>query len=63
MVENHDMPLGFTMNLAQNMTAIGQFAGLSTKEKEQAAHRAQSIQTQEEMKLYVDSIAKSTWTR
>lgn len=63
MIENNDMPLGFTMNLAQNMKALGQFAGLTKEEKENVVDGAKAMKSRDEMKLYVDSIAKSEWTR
>lgn len=63
MIENNDMPLEFTMNLAQNMKALGYFAGMSGKEKENVLQGAKGLKSQEEMKLYVDSIARSVLTR
>ena len=51
------VPLGFGMALAQNARAVEMFSQLSKSEKRDILEGARSVQSKQEMREYVDSIA------
>ncbi len=51
-----DMPLGFSMALAQNPAAMDAFAGLSGEGRRQVLEKSRRIRSREEMRSYVDSL-------
>lgn len=54
MIENTELPMGFTMHLAQNQKAMAVFSKLTETEQRDVVERARSINSYEEMKSYVD---------
>lgn len=55
MIENTELPMGFTMHLAQNQKAMSEFARLTEEEKRIVIENARSMGSYEEMRNYVDS--------
>lgn len=58
MIENTDLPLGFAMQLAQNMESMNHFAKLSTEEQKAVADGAKNVSSYNEMKAYVEKLGK-----
>lgn len=54
MIENTELPMGFTMHLAQNQKAMAAFAKLTETEQREIVEKARNINSYEEMKSYVD---------
>lgn len=55
---NGDMPLGFTMALAQNTDALNNFSKLSKDEKQNFINGASNIASKTEMQGYVNSLTQ-----
>ena len=53
-----DLPLGFGYALAQNVRAKDYFMSKSEQEQKEMIHRAQQLQSDEEMLRYVEGLAK-----
>ncbi|WP_124067589.1 hypothetical protein [Clostridium sp. E02] len=56
MIENNELPIGFTMELAQHTDIMSRFAGLPKEQQNQIVNGARSIQSRNEMRGYVESI-------
>ena len=56
-MEQHEIPVGFTMTLAQNPKAMEKFALLSEAEKRQIIAEIHSVNSKAEMHRYVSRIA------
>lgn len=56
LINSSDVPLGFGMALAQNLTAMNTFASLSSQEQQQIIDRTHSVQSKQEMQNLVDSL-------
>jgi len=56
MIKNEDMPIGFTMALAQHMEALDHFAKLSDEERLQVIDRAKLMESKAEMRHYVENV-------
>lgn len=56
MIDNSDMPIGFTMELAQHSDILNRFAGLSEYERKQIVDRARTIDSRNEMRNYVENM-------
>jgi hypothetical protein len=56
MIDNSDLPIGFTMELAQHSEILNRFAGLSEAERNSIVDGARSIESRNEMRNYVESI-------
>ena len=52
------LPLGFGYALAQNVRAKDYFMSKSEQEQKEMIHRAQQLQSDEEMLRYVEGLAK-----
>jgi hypothetical protein len=50
------LPLGFSMALAQNKTAMKHFASLTEQEKQVVLHRAQHVRSKSDMRQLVSSL-------
>ena len=50
------LPLGFSMALAQNQTAMKHFASLTEQEKQVVLHRAQHVRSKSDMRQLVSSL-------
>ena len=57
MIKNEKLPIGFTMELAQHSDQLNQFSHMSIAEQEQIIHKAQNVQSREEMRNLVESIS------
>ena len=56
MIKNEELPIGFTMELAQHSDILNQFAKLSKLEQEIIINVAKSVQSREEMRNYVTNM-------
>ena len=57
MIQNEELPIGFTMELAQHSDQLNQFSHMSRAEQEQIIYKAQNVQSREEMRNLVKSIS------
>lgn len=53
-MDNTDLPLGFSMMLAQNIKSMTQFAKLTEDQRHAVVEGARNIESHEEMKKYVN---------
>lgn len=58
MIDNRELPIGFTMELAQHSDSLITFSNMSRQEKNNIIERAKNIQTRQEMRNYVASLSK-----
>lgn len=58
MIDNNELPLGFTMTLAQHSDILNQFAQLPKNEQDEIVERAKQVRSKKEMRDYVTSIFK-----
>jgi hypothetical protein len=56
MIDNSDLPIGFTMELAQHSEILNRFAGLEQTQRNSIIDGARSIESRNEMRNYVESI-------
>lgn len=56
MIDNSELPIGFTMELAQHSDIMIQFAGLSKEEQNRIINGAREIDSRDEMRSYVESM-------
>ncbi len=56
MIDNSELPIGFTMELAQHSDILTRFAGLTEPERNRIVNGARSIESREEMRNYVESM-------
>jgi hypothetical protein len=57
-----DLPIGFTMALAQNGPAMMAFAGLDDAARQEVVARARSARSKSDMREIVSSIGENTKT-
>ena len=60
MIDNHDLPIGFTMELAMHSDVLNRFSGLSKEEQESVINGARQVKSREEMRTYVENIFRGT---
>lgn len=58
MIDNQELPIGFTMELAQHSDVLNHFSSLSKPEQQSIIEKARSVQSHEEMRQFVESIFK-----
>lgn len=58
MIDNRELPIGFTMELAQHSDVLNRFSGLSESEREAVIEGARQVQSRDEMRSYVENIFK-----
>lgn len=58
MIDNRELPIGFTMELAQHSDVLNRFSQLSDSERESVIEGARQVQSRDEMRSYVESIFK-----
>lgn len=58
MINNEELPIGFTMELAQHSDVLNRFSQLSRSEQESVIDGARSVKSRSEMRDYVESIFK-----
>ncbi len=56
MIDNRELPIGFTMELAQHSDVLNRFAGLSEDERNEIIDGAKNIESRDEMRGYVESM-------
>lgn len=56
MIDNQELPIGFTMELAMHMDIMKTFAAMPKERQEAIVEGARQIKSREEMKSYVESI-------
>ncbi|WP_373218591.1 hypothetical protein [Ruminococcus sp. 5_1_39BFAA] len=56
MINNEELPIGFTMELAQHSDILNRFSKLSKQEQESVINGARNINSRNEMRNYVESI-------
>lgn len=57
-IDNEELPIGFTMELALHSDILNKFAHMDKARQEQVVNGARSVQSRDEMRNYVESIAK-----
>ncbi|WP_343210635.1 hypothetical protein [Anaerolentibacter hominis] len=55
-IGRHDLPIGFTMELAQNQEALLRFSKLDKGQQKAVADGARNVRSREEMRVYVNHI-------
>lgn len=60
MIDNSELPIGFTMELAQHSDILARFAGLSEKERDRIVDGARNVDSRDEMRNYVESMFQET---
>ena len=56
MIKNEELPIGFTMELAQHSDILNQFAKLSKSEQDTIVSGARAMHSREEMRNYVTNM-------
>ena len=56
MIDNHELPIGFTMELAQHSDILNKFAGLSKEEQAVIIDGAKQTSSRSEMRHYVENM-------
>lgn len=56
MIDNQELPIGFTMELAQHSDTLNRFAQLSKAEQESIVNGAREVKTRNEMRNYVETM-------
>lgn len=59
MIQNEELPIGFTMELAMHSDALNRFSKLSKPEQTALADGARQVHSREEMRSYVASMFKN----
>lgn len=55
MIDNGELPIGFTMELAQHSDALVRFSNLSKEAQDSLAEGARNIHSRSEMRNYVEN--------
>lgn len=56
MINNEELPIGFTMELAQHSDALVRFSGMTKDEQQTIINQARNASSREEMRHLVESI-------
>lgn len=56
MIDNEELPIGFTMELAMHSDVLNRFAQLSESEGETIIEGARQVSSHDEMKNYVETM-------
>lgn len=56
MIDNQELPIGFTMELAEHSDILNRFASLSKEEQDALTKGARQVHSREEMRAYVESM-------
>ena len=59
MIDNQELPIGFTMELAQHSDVLNKFAQMPKSEQQPIIEQARNSQSHEEMRQIVESIGTS----
>ncbi len=55
-IDNSDLPIGFTMELAQHSDILSRFAALSKMEQERFIDGSREVKSRQEMRNYVENM-------
>lgn len=56
MIDNQELPIGFTMELAQHSDILNQFARLPNPEQHALIEGAKKVRSRDEMRSYVENM-------
>ena len=56
MIDNEELPIGFTMSLAQHSDILSRLATLPKQEQERIVDGARQVKSREEMNSYVENM-------
>ena len=56
MIDNQELPIGFTMELAQHSDILNKFAQLPKAEQDSIVNGAREVKTRNEMRNYVETM-------
>lgn len=56
MINNEELPIGFTMELAQHSDILNLFSKLDEASKQEFINRVREIKNRDEMRSYVESL-------
>ena len=56
MIDNRELPIGFTMELAQHSDVLNRFAALSREEQERYIDGSRQVDSKQEMREYVENM-------
>lgn len=56
MIDNQELPIGFTMELAMHSDTLNHFSHLSKEEQQQVIEKAREIKSRDEMRNYVEML-------
>ena len=56
MIDNRELPIGFTMELAQHSDILNKFAQLPESEQKSINHGARQVKSRNEMRNYVENM-------
>lgn len=56
MIDNHEFPIGFTMELAQHSETLNKFARLPESEQRNLVDGARNVKSRDEMRDYVENM-------
>lgn len=59
MINNEELPIGFTMELAQHSDILNRFADLPEPQQRAVIDGARDVKSRSEMRSYVESIFKA----
>ena len=57
-IDNEELPIGFTMELAQHSDVLNQFSQLSKTEQQSIIDSARSVESHNEMRHFVESLVQ-----
>lgn len=58
-IGNEELPIGFTMELAQHSDILTRFASLSKTEQENIVNGARQVESRDEMRNYVENMFRA----
>lgn len=56
MIDNQELPIGFTMELAMHTDILKTFASMPKERQDEIVEGARQVKSREEMRSYVESI-------
>lgn len=56
MIDNQELPIGFTMELAEHSDILNRFAKLSKAEQNELVNGAKQVNSRDEMRNYVETM-------
>lgn len=56
MIKNEELPIGFTMELAQHSDVLNHFSSLSKAEQDTIIDKARGVQSHDGMRQFVESL-------